>query len=479
MIKSFAQISKHERDLVGGKAYSQALLWQKKFNVPAGLVITANAFEAFLQARSLRDTLNLLDQSIYAAAKLYAQIEQADLHQDLALQLSNKVSEIFPDTYPHGFAVRSSALGEDSAEHSFAGIHRTLLGVTRDKLPRAILSCWASAFAPPAIDYRRERGLSLSQIRIAVLIQPLLIPYCAGVAFTLDPVSGNRDEIVINATYGLGEMLVSGQVEPDLYRLRKGSPLLIQEQYIGTKAEQLNWYEGRLERTSVPAALRGKAALNSELVLGLGHELQRIEEVFGAPQDVEWAYDGNRLFILQARPITTTAPTIDFEWSRVNFREIVPDLPSPCCCGLFKLSEPDFAAHYRAGGFKIDHLRPILKVIYGRPYFNLTIMKYTTELVGMPLDTMLRAFGHGAELDPHADYSIKFRKLLANFPLVVKAAIWQMRNVPNLEKFIDITENELSAYRMLDVDQVSYTDIATLLEQRRHYFCNFLYNAMS
>jgi rifampicin phosphotransferase len=480
MIKLFSEIGKHERDLIGGKAYSQALLWKQGFNVPPGLIVTTEAFQAFLHAQSLSDAPAEFDRDPSKVEQLRARIENAQLPNDLLKEIDQKFSTLFKETNYHRFAVRSSALGEDSEAHSFAGIHRTLLGVTREELPEAILACWASAFGPQAVGYRREHSLSFAGLRIAVLIQPLIIPVCSGVAFTIDPITGNRDEMIVNATYGLGEMLVSGQVEPDLYRLRKGEPPLIVERSKGAKAEQMILRDSRLERVSVDDSLREQLALDEDQMIGLGSELQRIEAAFGAPQDVEWAHDGRSLFILQSRPITTARPVeLELEWSRVNFREIVPELPSAFCSGMMKMSEPDFARHYKASGLDIEHLRPVLKIIYGRPYFNLSIFKSTAEATGMPIELMLRMFGHGEEFKGVVDYRINFRKLLGNLPTVLRTVIRQIRFIPTVEWFVAATEQELAILSKLDIDRMSYLEYLTTLEERRSYFNNFLFNAMS
>src|SRR2546428_12550821 len=171
------------------------------------------------------------------------------------------------------FAVRSSGIGEDSEGHSFAGIHETQLNVARDQIVEAVLICRRSAISEQAIAYRKARGLTGSgdtrgrgdeDGRIGVLVQRMVPAVTSGVAFTINPITGT-DEIVINAAAGLGEALVSGRITPDEYRLSKSD-------------------------TSALATL-----------------LVRIEQLYGAPQDVEWCYDGEEYWIVQSRPITTRA----------------------------------------------------------------------------------------------------------------------------------------------------------------------------
>lgn len=481
MIKLFSEIGDGDHRQVGGKALHQARLWQQRFNVPPGVVITAQAFTQFIAAQGLADDLRRLDAEPALATRLQSAIEQATLPAELFTQLQSKLSEAFPAPPRYGFAVRSSALGEDSEGHSFAGIHSTLLGMARAELSRAILACWASAFSARAIDYRRERALTLGTISVAVLIQPLLNPHTAGVAFTLDPVSGNRDEMIINATYGLGEMLVSGAVEPDTYRVKKGSPPLILDRIPGTKAEQLVWRDGRIEKAIVAPAVRVRFALSDAQIVEIGGKLELLEAAFGAPQDVEWAYQDDELFILQSRPITAapSKPKIDIEWSRVNFREIVPELPSPYCTGLLKMSEPDFAVYYHSFGFQGEDLRPILKVIYGRPYFNISMFKLVADTTGLPIEVTMRMWGHDQAFKSRADYSIDYRRLLSNLPIVLRASFNQLRTVPIARKFIKDVDAELEAIESLDADSLDYKNYFAFMEARHPYYCAFLYNAMN
>ncbi len=481
MIKLFSEIGERDRNLAGGKAYHQAYLWQKGFNAPPGLIITAATFEAFLRAHQLNEKLAALDDHPGEAEQLHNQIEAANLPADLAALLKEKFSLAFPDDYPYGFAVRSSALDEDSSAHSFAGIHRTLLAIARGDVARAIIACWASALSPQAIEYRRENHLSLAHISIAVLIQPMLMPSSAGVAFTVDPITNNRDEMLINATYGLGEMLVSGYVTPDSLRLRKGNPPALISQQLGAKATELIWQNGALKRLPVSSERRQQFALSAAQQENLARELQRIESTFGAPQDVEWAYQDDRLFILQSRPVTTVASLANEEiiWSRMNLREVVPELPSPFMNGIMELSEPEFVSYYENIGLKKSIVRPITKIIYGRPYFNLTTMKLMLEALGLPSDTMLRMMGHGEEFQGAIDYRINYRKMLTSPGIVIRSIINQRRTTPTIKQAIEQADAELAAYRSFDVDNASFAQIAKLFDSRRPYFTKFIHQSGS
>jgi len=176
LIKSLDQISLADMPVVGSKAYNCARLRKAGFQVPDGFVITS-------------DILDLSFQSL-------------DLDEEF---------ERFPESTL--FAVRSSAIDEDSAKHSFAGIHETKLNVTRDRMVEAVNACLVSVKAPRAIAYRRVMGLKTDNVKTGILIQEMIQPIISGVAFTMNPVTGFTDELVINASWGLGDALVSGRVE--------------------------------------------------------------------------------------------------------------------------------------------------------------------------------------------------------------------------------------------------------------------------
>lgn len=474
MLKPFAEVLAQDRNLIGEKAYQQALLWQQGINVPTGLVITTTLFSNFCK-------INAIDIDKLATNRnIDQQILQGELSAELAQQISQNLDQLYTEEPIYGFAVRSSAIGEDGVTDSFAGIHLTRLGIKRKDILYAIKECWASAFTPQAIGYRQEKGLPLSNIRIAVLIQPVIMPRVAGVAFTLNPVTG-KSEFVINAAYGLGESVVSGQIEPDLYRLSKGNAILLLEEKIGSKATQIVQDRDALAVLPVENHQRLRPALSETEVIELAKQLQKLEDHFGQPQDVEWANDGNRLFILQTRPITTIPQkqALDMQWSRTNFREIVPELPSVYCSGLMAMSEPDFADYYREGGINVEHLRPIIKIIYGRPYFNLTIFNHLMETAGLPPETTFRMLGHGAEVSGKANYHIKLGKVLKNWRMVLNSYRQQQNYICTIEEVIKKTEIELGAIKKIDVSTLAYRLIPSHFEERRPYFLNFLYTSLS
>ncbi len=206
-------------------------------------------------------------------------------------------------------AVRSSAIGEDGASASFAGQHATILGVCGDtQLISAIFEVYDSAFAEHALAYRSALDAVTSRPLMGIVVQRIIHPYAAGVLFTLNPVTG-ADERVIEAAWGLGEAVVASRVAPDTIRLARGGKIL--EARPGHKPICLvTEAGGGTSAVGVPEAERNRLCLTETHLKALDHLANDCERIFGAPQDIEWAIEGETLFLLQSRPITTSAKVL-------------------------------------------------------------------------------------------------------------------------------------------------------------------------
>ncbi len=344
---------------VGGKAYHCARLKRAGLPVPDGFAAT---------------------------------IEAMDGNEALAAQLDAALARFPAETR---FAVRSSAVDEDGVDHSFAGIHETQLNVAPAGVLKAMQACWASVQSSTALAYRRTQGLPTEHLHTGALIQMMIQPVAAGVAFTVNPITG-RDELVISAAWGLGEALVSGQVEPDEYRVNKADGAVLSTQ-IGEKHGRVIADHGVSRLVDTAAAERHTPALTPEQLRELAGLLNRIEREYDAPQDVEWCHDGERFWVVQTRPVTAAVtPTgADLEWTRANLREVMPDLPSPqmldIVCDLLDRATRLFYGNMVA---PTEALGPMAKAFYGRPYFNFSQLRRLSHYAGLPLATTMRGWGH-------------------------------------------------------------------------------------
>jgi phosphoenolpyruvate synthase/pyruvate phosphate dikinase len=200
-------------------------------------------------------------------------------------------------------AVRSSAVDEDGAEHAFAGIYETYLNVVgREELVTAIRRCREAARSLRVAEYRRDAGLTDGEL--AVLVQELVAADLSAVAFTADPITGDRNVVVVNASYGLGESIVGGTVTPDEIVVSKDPPA-IRDYTIATKERMTVLVPGSTREIDVPALLRQRPALTNDQALEVASLAMRVEREAGGPVDIECSFRDGTLFLLQARPITT------------------------------------------------------------------------------------------------------------------------------------------------------------------------------
>ena len=262
--------------LVGGKAANLSRLARMYHRVPDGFSLPVTLMDE-------AHPLDLRDEIICAISDLMA------CHR-------------LPDFIA---AVRSSAVDEDGATASFAGQHETYLNIVgADAIIQAVTRCWESARSGHALDYRRQQGLSVERPQIAVLVQQLVAADVAAVVFSANPITGNRDELMINASWGLGESIVGGTVTPDAFTVRK-SDLAVVQRIIADKQCMTVSAPGGTHQVEVPRFLRNTSSLNDEQVVEIAKLALTLETTMEYPVDVECAYAKGELYLLQCRPITT------------------------------------------------------------------------------------------------------------------------------------------------------------------------------
>jgi pyruvate,water dikinase len=202
-------------------------------------------------------------------------------------------------------AVRSSAVDEDGATASFAGQHETHLNIVgAEAILQAVIRCWESARSEHALEYRRQQGLSVERPQIAVLVQQLVAADVSAVIFSANPITGDRDEVMINASWGLGESIVGGTVTPDTFIVRK-SDLAIVQHIIADKQCMTVPVPGGTHEVQTPRFLRNTSSLNDEQVIEMAKLALTLEVTMAHPVDIECAYAESELYLLQCRPITT------------------------------------------------------------------------------------------------------------------------------------------------------------------------------
>jgi pyruvate,water dikinase len=313
----FKDLGREDIPHVGGKCANLGeLLGQIGVPVPNGFAVSAHAYQVFLKDTgaakkidamlSATDTANL--ESLQDVSRkirkhveglsMPAKMEKAILeaYQALCKQVGKKAVAV---------AVRSSATAEDLPGASFAGQQDTFLNVTEKTLLKSVQQCWSSLFTPRAIVYRKEKGFSEDDVLISVAVQEMVFSEASGVMFTLEPVSGDKDKVIIDASWGLGEAIVSGQVTPDEYIVEKGTLRILDKQIFRKSKQIVSDKKGSTKWVDVPKKMQERPALRDEAIIRLAQYGVQIENHYGSPQDIEWAVDKDgRIFILQARPET-------------------------------------------------------------------------------------------------------------------------------------------------------------------------------
>jgi phosphohistidine swiveling domain-containing protein len=428
---SLDDIAVADRARVGGKAYQLAALAREGFPVPPGFVVPVDVFHAFIADLGVADAVVRAAAGDAAAAQqIVATLTTAAFPAWFRRTLIEAAAALGPR-----LAVRSSGVDEDGKNRSFAGQHETVLGVRPAEVPDAVRRCWASAWNERAIAYRgRSPGGTAA---MAVVVQRMVAPRASGVLFTVNPMSGSWREMTVEAVPGLGEALVSGQLEPHFFLVRRPRrlPGPIQRAWSRLRLEVSQQTLPPIPRYLTADGWRDAAdpkrpTLSRTELLRLCRLGLRVERRFGAPQDVEWAIDdGGVLYLLQARPITASGPARprdDVVFTRRFLGERWPDVATPLGWSMLApiftwfIAYPKTEARYLGGGAPI-------RLVRGRPYLNVTVFRHLAfKLPGAPAPRFM------IELLPPAE-----------------AEAWQRRFavMPDLEVYASILSETLAERR--------------------------------
>lgn len=305
----FKEINKNDIPLVGGKGANLGEMVNAKIPVPDGFVVTATAYFDFLNGTSLKQKiLNEVSQldvedskELQAASKrIMTAILAAEMPEQLAEDIKNNYHKLSGE-HDRFVAVRSSATAEDLPDASFAGQQETYLNVKGYKdVIRYVQECWASLFGARAIYYRTQNGYSHLKVGIAVPVQLMIQSEVSGIMFTVNPITNNREEVSVEAAFGLGQPIVSGEVTPDQYIVRKST-----EKIVYRFISKQTWQFTKAGNTPVSKAYQQVQKLDNEKIVELAKLGMHIEEHYGRPQDIEWGMENGKLYIVQSRPVTT------------------------------------------------------------------------------------------------------------------------------------------------------------------------------
>lgn len=387
-IRGLDEVSKDSISLVGGKGANLGEMVQAGFQVPPGFCITQEAYQYFIHknnfevlAAELTENNNSEQNTIRKS--IYENILQSEIPNDLAEEImmafdaqNQKVDLV---------AVRSSATAEDLPEASFAGQQETYLNISRKALLDHVKKCWASLWTERAVHYRNNNGFDHEKVFLAVVVQKMLPSEVSGVAFSMNPLTNNPDEIIINSAWGLGEGIVSGEVTPDTYIMKKAAGQIIKQEIADKEIMIKGSPAGQgIVKESTPADLKRSSSLSENQLADLAELVIKIEQHYRSPQDIEWAFWNNQFYLLQSRPVTTLTKAECFnfdpelEWTNIGGlkeRYIEPlsllgwSIIEPCQTAGYKWLLEQFSGKHFAEDTKF------FANVYGHIFMNYTLMK--------------------------------------------------------------------------------------------------------
>ncbi|WP_026567114.1 phosphoenolpyruvate synthase [Bacillus sp. UNC41MFS5] len=360
LVLGFQEMEKTELLLVGGKGLNLGELSKiQEIQVPEGFCVTTVGYQKAIEQneafQALLDQLTMLtvedrDQIGEISRKIRQILMEVEIPSDVVKAVAHNLSQYGDE---HAYAVRSSATAEDLPHSSFAGQHDTYLNIIgKEAIFLHIRKCWASLFTDRAVIYRMQNGFDHSQIYLSVIIQKMVFPQASGILFTADPLTSSRKLLSIDASFGLGEALVSGLVSADCYKVQDRE--IVEKRIASKKLAIYGRKEGGTETHEIDFDQQQTQTLTDQQILKLARIGRQIEAYFGCPQDIEWCLVDDTFFIVQSRPITTLFPfpeSNDQEnhvYVSVGHQQMMTDSMKPLGLSFFLLTTP--APMRKAGG---------------------------------------------------------------------------------------------------------------------------------
>jgi pyruvate,water dikinase len=390
-ILPFSAISAADLPRVGGKGANLGEMTGAGFPVPPGFCVTTEAFERFLEASGIAETIylrleNLTPNDLEEVRRVGQEVRERLIQLPIPLEVEQALLVAWEkEGADYAYAVRSSATAEDLPDASFAGQQDTYLNVRgREALLENVRSCWVSLFTDRAILYRAKNGFSHREVLLSVVVQRMVLPEVSGIMFTAEPISGHRQIVSIDASYGLGEALVSGLVSPDLYKVDKRNNKIIETTVADKQLAIRPNPCGGTYQEELTGELRTAQVLKAQQIRELAELGTRIERHYGKPQDIEWCIEDNQLYIVQSRPITTLYPLPEPQpkddslhiYVSFNHAQVMTDPISPMGQSIWRLLLP-------FGKSQPSDYNPYIGSAGGRLYIDFSALLHLPVLRGL------------------------------------------------------------------------------------------------
>ena len=467
--QTFKDIDSGSLGLAGGKGANLGEMIKAGFPVPPGFIINTSAYNDFINSYSdMEEHYNNLeklksdelDEVRKVGSIIRETLEKIDIPEKLENELSERLTEFGEDNF---FAVRSSATAEDLPGASFAGQQDTFLNIKGlENILINIRKCWVSLFTDRAILYRIEKGFSHRDVKLSAVIQQMVFPDSSGIMFTADPLSGHRNRISIDAGFGLGEALVSGLITPDLYKVNKSDFSIIKKDINEKKLRIISVSEGGTKTEILTKNQSTVQTLTDEQIIRLAEMGKKIEDHYGSPQDIEWCFEKDELFIVQSRPITSLFPvpkmvnkdeSLHVYFSFGHFQVMTEPLP-PMSHSIIKLFLPPGKNGYEgeynpyilsAGGRLYFDLSPVLFRRIGRKIIPKMLQSIDPLMASAVLEIVERdEFLNGAGVSKYkSGLKTPVKWLLPIFLKGLKVTLWKDSS-GRTEEIFDYLSNQIN-----------------------------------
>lgn len=360
LVLCFQEIDQTKLMVVGGKGANLGELFKiEGIHVPDGFCISTGAFKRIIRetpsVNELLDQLSLLkvddrDKISELSGEIRKVIEGIAIPQDINEEINRLLSKFGEQ---NAYAIRSSSTAEDLPTASFAGQQDTYLNIIgKEAIYQHISKCWASLFTERAVIYRLQNGFDHRNVYLSVVVQKMVFPQAAGILFTADPVTGNRKVVSIDASFGLGDTLVSGLVNADSYQVRNGK--IIEKKISPKKLAIYALKDGGTKEQEIEPKRQNQQVLTDEQIVQLEYIGRKLEAHFGSPQDIEWCWVDDTFYIVQSRPITTLFPIPEANdgenhlYVSVGHQQMMTDPIKPLGLSIWQLTAA--RPMYQAGG---------------------------------------------------------------------------------------------------------------------------------
>lgn len=482
-ILNLTKVDRNSVQVVGGKGANLGELISNRFSVPSGFCVSVDAYKYFIIENDLQDRINQITDEIQWKDPTNietnsAKIRELILQSSLSLVLGDEILKAYHqiDSVRNGnsyVAVRSSATAEDLPNASFAGQQETFLYVKEKELLHYLKSCWASLWTARAMAYRNKKEFEHNKVFISVVVQEMVDATVSGIMFTNNPLTHNENEIYVTSSFGLGELVVSGQVTPDSFIINKKNNKVTYKE-LGPKEKEL--VIGTIERTvllDVAKNRRQEFSLTKEQLQELGLLAIKVENHFEFPQDIEWSFANGKLYLLQSRPITTLAKIEEVDFGKITTTQIkilddllehYPEAPTPLDYSLVTMSYQSLLDRGEELGISLSRATEIIQIDKeGKVRLHPPKIKFKWKLFSL-LPKLVKASKDNDK--PWQEIELEFHSFVEKMRTLKVGKLSNQSLIDEIDHLFNLAKkvNDLRFYFIVDSTLVSLLALSTIVK---------------